>query len=169
MDRDGELANYLQPTAVEGLRLLTSGMPPPNPAELLGCPRVVEVMQALEDAADLVIYDSSPAATVTDAVVLAARLDAVLQVVPAGRTRRDVMLQGKHVLQKVGAHLLGPVLNRVAAVDLGYYSYYYVVRRPLQRQPAVGRGPLRPALAPLLRARLRRPRQPVKETGHEPS
>ena len=71
------------------------------------------------------IYDSPPAATVTDAVVMASRVDAVLQVVWAGGTRRDLVRQGRAVLEKVGAHILGPVLNRVSLSDLGYYSYYY--------------------------------------------
>lgn len=45
--------------------------------------------------------------------------------VQAGGTRRDLVLRGKSVLEKVGARVLGPVLNRVQLSDLGYYSYYY--------------------------------------------
>lgn len=116
---------YLQATAVEGLRVLTCGMLPPNPAELLSSARAAEVMKELEAHADLVIYDSPPAATVTDAVILATRVDGVLQVVKAGATRRDVVLQGKAVLENVGARVLGPILNQVNSDDLGYYSYYY--------------------------------------------
>ena len=61
----------------------------------------------------------------TDAVILATRVDGVLPVVRAGSTRRDVVQQGKIVLEKVNARILGPVLNRVSLSDLGYYSYYY--------------------------------------------
>jgi Mrp family chromosome partitioning ATPase len=82
-------------------------------------------MEQLKERADVVIYDSPPAATVTDAVVMASRVDAVLQVVRAGGTRRDLVLRGKAVLEKVGARVLGPVLNRVSVSDLGYYYYYY--------------------------------------------
>jgi Mrp family chromosome partitioning ATPase len=82
-------------------------------------------MEELKEHGDVVVYDSPPAATVTDAVVLGSRVDAVLQVVLAGVTRRDLVLRGKAVLEKVGAHILGPVLNRVSLSDLGYYYYYY--------------------------------------------
>ena len=121
----GALDGYLRRTEVENLWVLPCGTVPPNPAELLGSPRAAEVMEQLKEHADVVVYDSPPAATVTDAVVLSSRVDAVLQVVLAGVTRRDLVLRGKAVLEKVGAHILGPVLNRVSLSDLGYYYYYY--------------------------------------------
>ena len=125
IDQRDDLDGYLRPTGVENLRVLPSGTAPPNPAELLGSPRAAEVMEQLKEHADVVVYDSPPAGTVTDAVVMASRVDAVLQVVWAGGTRRDLLMQGKAVLDKVGARILGPVLNRVSLSDLGYYSYYY--------------------------------------------
>jgi len=125
IDQQGDLEDYLKPTAVENLRVLPSGTAPPNPAELLGSPRAAEVMEQLKEHADVVVYDTPPAATVTDAVVMSPRVDAVLQVVWAGGTRRDLVRQGRTILEKVGARVLGPVLNRVSLSDLGYYSYYY--------------------------------------------
>jgi Mrp family chromosome partitioning ATPase len=72
-----------------------------------------------------VIYDSAPAATVTDAVLVAPRVDAVLQVVGARVVRRDMVLRCKQLLERSGARLLGPVLNRVQTDELGYYANYY--------------------------------------------
>ncbi len=125
IDQKDDFEGYLRRTEVENLWVLPCGTVPPNPAELLGSPRAAEVMEQLKEHADVVVYDSPPAATVTDAVVLSSRVDAVLQVVLAGVTRRDLVLRGKAVLEKVGAHVLGPVLNRVSLSDLGYYYYYY--------------------------------------------
>ena len=117
--------DYLQATEDEHLRVLACGALPRNPAELLGSARAAEVMEQLESLADMVVYDSPPAATVTDAVVLGSRVDGVIQVVQARGPRRDLVLRAKGVLEKVGAPLVGPVLNRVDAADLGYYAYYY--------------------------------------------
>lgn len=125
IDPEASLAECLVPTGTENLWLLPCGPIPPNPAELLGSRRAAEVMGELSARADVVIYDSPPAATVTDAVVLATQADAVLHVVQAGATRIDVVLRCKAVLEQVGARILGPVLNRVTMDDLGYYSYYY--------------------------------------------
>lgn len=47
------------------------------------------------------------------------------KVVQAGGTRRDLIVRGRDVLERVGARVLGPVLNRVSLSDLGYYLYYY--------------------------------------------
>jgi len=125
MDQQGNLGNFLQKTPIKNLRILTCGTLPPNPADLLGSPRAVEVMGQLGQYADIVIYDSPPAATVTDAAIVAQHVDAVLQVVLAGGTRIDLVQRCKTVLEQVGAHMLGPVLNRVGGSDLGYYAYYY--------------------------------------------
>jgi succinoglycan biosynthesis transport protein ExoP len=115
---------YLQATTVENLQVLACGPLPRNPAELLGSARAAEVMEWLKEHADVVIYDTPPVATVTDAVVMSSRVDAVVQVVQAGGPRRDVVVRAKSLLEKVGARILGPVLNQVGLSDVGYYYYY---------------------------------------------
>jgi succinoglycan biosynthesis transport protein ExoP len=153
VDPDGGVEGYLQPTEEENLWVLPCGELPRNPAELLGSARAAEVMAELTEHADMVIYDSPPAATVTDAVVLGSRVDGVVQVVQAGGPRRDLVLRAKGLLEKVGAPLLGPVLNQVDAGDMGYYAYYYYYgsehgddgqgRRPWWRR-VLGRKKVRP-------------------------
>jgi capsular exopolysaccharide synthesis family protein len=125
IDQGNGVEPYLQPTAIENLRVLACGPLPRNPAELLGSARFAQVMERLKEHADVVVYDSPPAGTVTDAVVLASRVDAVVQVVQAGGPRRDLVLRAKSQLEKVGARILGPVLNQVSLSDMGYYHYYY--------------------------------------------
>ncbi|TAK34782.1 MAG: polysaccharide biosynthesis tyrosine autokinase [Chloroflexota bacterium] len=125
-DGHQRLIETLQSTEVEGLKVLTSGPQPPNPSEVLGSKRVEEILRELRDSSDVVIIDSPPAAMVTDAAILATKVDAVLQIVRAGTTRRDMVAKGRENLTKVGARVLGPVLNRVQARDSGYqYRYYY--------------------------------------------
>ena len=119
------MERFLQQGPAPSLRILTSGPIPPNPAELLSLPWAPDVFEALESQADLVIWDTPPALTVTDAVILAERVDATLQVVRAGHTRRDLIVKTREALTRVGANVLPPVLNRVRARDVGYYQYYY--------------------------------------------
>ena len=152
---DDDIDEYLQRTELDTLRVLTCGILPPNPAELLASRRTEQVMEQLQAQADIVIYDSPPAATVTDAVILATRVDGVLPVVRAGGTRRDVVRQGKIALEKVDAPILGPVLNRVSLSDLGYYSYYYYHYYGEDGEPT-RRSPLRRLLPKRWRRRRRR-------------
>jgi capsular exopolysaccharide synthesis family protein len=103
----------LQATMIPHLWLLASGPLPPNPSELLASERMVRIIARLADQADMVLFDSPPVGAVSDAAVLATRVDGVLLVVDAGRTRRDVARQAKEQLDRVGARLLGTVLNNV--------------------------------------------------------
>jgi Mrp family chromosome partitioning ATPase len=59
---------------------------------------------------------------VTDAAVLAARVDGVLLVLRAGHTRRDRAREARMLLDKVKANIVGVVLNN-AQVE-GEYGYY---------------------------------------------
>ncbi len=122
----GEMRSYLQDTDVENLRIMTSGPLPPNPQELLGSQRMKELIQAVQQEADIVIVDTPPSLLMADANVLAAHADGVLLVVNTGQTRRDAVQRATHGLRQVGAHVVGGVLNRVdSRGGRGYYYYYY--------------------------------------------
>jgi capsular exopolysaccharide synthesis family protein len=108
---------------VPGLLLLPSGPLPPNPSELVGSRRMQEIIASLSERADVVLFDAPPIIAVTDAAVLASRVDGVLLVVKAGGTKRDHAQKAKALLEKVNAHLVGAVLNNVK-LDTSYYSYY---------------------------------------------
>ena len=136
----GGAAGLRSRTALEKLWVLTCGSPVQNPAELLTSSRAAQVMAALAEHADLVIYDSPPLGTVTDAAILATRTDGTLQVVRAGHARPTAILGAKSTLQMVGAQLLGPVLNRVRPADLGYASLVYSI------QPTNPRGAIEKSL-----------------------
>ena len=119
------MEQHLQAGPVDNLYVLTSGPIPPNPSELLSTEVAHQIFEALEGVADIVIYDTPPALTVTDGVILASRSDATLQVVLSGVTRRNLVTATREVLERVGAKVLPPVLNRVKKGDVGYYYYQY--------------------------------------------
>lgn len=119
-----EINECLKDTKIEHLQLLTSGGRPPNPAELLGSERMGRLLTQLNDLADVVIYDSPPVLAVTDATVLANRVDGVILVIELGRTRFDAASQAILNLQQAKAHLLGSILNRVPTKKGRYYYYH---------------------------------------------
>jgi non-specific protein-tyrosine kinase len=113
----------LQETRVPNLLVLTSGPVPPNPAEMLASQKMAEVLDMLRARADYVLIDTPPVIAVTDAAVLASRVDGVFLVVNAGKTRRDLAVKARDILQQVNANLLGVVLNN-AKIDKSAYEYY---------------------------------------------
>ena len=124
----------LTETEVKGLRLLTCGPMPPNPAELLGSERMAALVEELKTRADVVLFDSPPVLAVTDATVLATAVGGVVLVVDCGRTRNEVARRVKEALEKVDAHILGVVLNRQTGGRGGYYYYYYYGNREKKRR-----------------------------------
>jgi capsular exopolysaccharide synthesis family protein len=98
-------------TAVAGLSVLAAGDPPPNPGEFVASPRLVRLLDRARPSFDYVLIDSPPVSLVADAAVLAPAVDGVLLVVSAGRTKRDLARRAKDQLERVGARLLGVVLN----------------------------------------------------------
>ena len=110
---------------VPNLDLIFSGPIPPNPSEMLGSKRMVELINELRKRYTRIIIDSPPITAVTDAAILAKAVDGVVMVIRAGQTVREVAKNSVHQLQSVGGNILGAVLN---AVDIGkdkYYYYYY--------------------------------------------
>ncbi|MCC7360474.1 MAG: CpsD/CapB family tyrosine-protein kinase [Anaerolineales bacterium] len=112
----------LAATGVENLSLLPAGAVPPSPADLLGSRRMEALIATLKSRADFVLFDAPPVIAVTDAALLASKLDGVLLVVSAGHTRRDDAQRAKDLLEKIHVHLVGAVLTN-AAVDRRLTAY----------------------------------------------
>jgi len=126
------LRDCFQTAGIPKLRIITSGLVPPNPAELLGSALIekwVKIFRSVQDI-DIVIFDTPPSLTISDSSILAGRVDAkVLLVVDCGRTRRRAALRVKEIFAQVGKEILGVVVNRAnareEAYSYGYYRYYY--------------------------------------------
>jgi capsular exopolysaccharide synthesis family protein len=123
---DATLSEALQAVpGLDGLQILASGRIPPNPSELLSSGRAAEIFSTLADHADIVLIDSPPILPVTDAAVLAGRVDAVVLVAAAGMSTRSHVTRALAILGRVNAPVAGIVLNRAEAGSYAYYRYAY--------------------------------------------
>lgn len=116
------LRDAVRLTSVPNLYLLPAGHIPPNPAELLGSARYLELLDELRQEYDWVLIDAPPVMAVTDAAVLANSASGVVFVVGAEMTSRRNALAAIEQLTAARAKFIGAVLNRV---DLQRHSYYY--------------------------------------------
>ena len=105
------------------MMVMTSGSLPPNPSELFMSERMNQILEKLKRAADIVIIDSPPLMVVTDAAVLAPRVDGVLMAIKPGETKLSACQQSVQQLQQVGGNLIGVVMNSIT--EKGMRSYYY--------------------------------------------
>lgn len=110
-----------------GLYFLPAGPLPPNPAELIGSPQMTNLMKELRENFDMVIYDTPPINSVTDAQILSTKVDGVILVVRQNLARKDQVREAKQALENVNANIMGFVMNNVPVEDgkrNGYYAYY---------------------------------------------
>ena len=105
-----------------GIHILPSGTVPPNPLELLSSKRFADVVTKLKDAFDVIVIDSAPLQLVSDAQVLSQFATSVIYVVKADATPYQVAQNGLKKLRRVGAPVLGVVLNQL---DLEKAEKYY--------------------------------------------
>jgi succinoglycan biosynthesis transport protein ExoP len=106
------------------LVVLPAGTPPPNPAELLASPDMHDLIERLRNQYDHIVIDTPPALSVTDAVVLATRADAVVLVIRSGHTTKQALRRAREILGRVNAKVTGVLLNAVNLRSADYYYYY---------------------------------------------
>ncbi len=111
-------------TILPTLFVLTAGTPPPNPAELLASSNMRDILAELREQYDHIVVDTPPTLSVTDAVVMSTRADAVVLVIRSGQTTKQALRRSRDILMQVNARVAGVLLNAVDLTSPDYYYYY---------------------------------------------
>ena len=119
-----DLHDLIRPTAVPNLFILSSGSVPPNATELVGSPKMHQIVTQLQQIYDYVVIDSPPVMPVSDALLLSTIVDGVLLVTNASRTPKQQVRAARARLEYARAKIFGTVLNRIR-VHQSEYQYYY--------------------------------------------
>lgn len=131
MDNNGRLsenvADYIQPTEVENLFVITAGNVPPNPSELLVSTQMIGLLDALRNSCDMIIIDGTPSELVTDSVILSRISDSTVIVTAHKITKKDALERVVKNIQNVGGKIAGVIINKVpiSAKRYGEKYYYY--------------------------------------------
>jgi len=128
-----KLSGLVKKANTDRLRLITSGNLPPNPSELLGSKKMIEMLNMLEKRVDMMIIDSPPVLVVTDATVLAPRMDGVILVVDTKKTKRSAVKHAVEQLHQVNAHIVGVVVNNAKTKRSQYYRSRNYYTKPKER------------------------------------
>jgi polysaccharide biosynthesis transport protein len=118
-----ELHEALQTWNLEKVMVIPAGETPPNPAELLGSKKMDTIIESLRKVADIVILDGPPF-LVTDASLLATKVDGVLLVVRSGYSRKNEVQYSLEQLERAGARVIGVALNGINRSEETVYSRY---------------------------------------------
>jgi capsular exopolysaccharide synthesis family protein len=107
-----------------GLKVVSSGPIPLNPAELLTSRRFAEFLHQSHEEFDYVVLDAPPTLAVADATIIAAQGDGVLFVLDAQNTPKRTVRHGIRSLEAVGAKVLGTVMNNIEGSPSALYKGY---------------------------------------------
>lgn len=125
-DSQDALGEYIQRTLIDNLYVITAGIVPPNPSELLTSTKMVNLIKTLEEMADIVIFDSTPSTMVTDALAISRYVGSTLIVASHKKTKMELLKQIKKNIENVGGKVSGVILNKVPLSKREYgKSYYY--------------------------------------------
>ncbi len=143
---------FVHAVGIPNLRVMPSGPLPPNPSELLDSKAMERLFKGIEIyGAEVVIFDTPPILGLSDATILASKVDGVLVVADITRANKKNLKQVKEILTQANAHILGCVVNkqRPARHDRSYSYYYYSNRSDGQnRDSAQKSGSAKASAAP---------------------
>lgn len=106
------------------LDILFSGEVPPNPSELLASDVFANLIEEMSLRYDYILVDAPPINVVSDAAIIAKRVDGVLLLVRHTKSTKENVRQAVANLQMVNANILGYVFNGVEFTAKKYYGYY---------------------------------------------
>jgi capsular exopolysaccharide synthesis family protein len=109
---------------IPNLSVITSGSLPPNPSELLASERMAKILKKLKAEFDIIVIDTPPA-IVTDSKILGTLIDGVIYVIRPGKTRTVAAQMPLEEFQRVGANIIGVVMNQIPQNREYYYGGYY--------------------------------------------
>lgn len=115
------------------LDVMFSGEIPPNPSELLGTPKMKQMIDHLSKEYDYILVDTSPVGIVTDACLVASALDGVLFLVRQYKTEKDTLSKSLNLLENAGVKVMGFIINgyeddRIRYSRYSRYRYNYRYR-----------------------------------------
>ena len=138
MDREPGLSNFLgggeseidftdllHSTNVEGVSVIPGGPIPPNPAELLGSPKMSALLDHIKEIADIILVDSPPVLMVADGPILAAQVDGAIMVVEGFTTRSPSLQAALDSLRNTQVNIVGVIINKLKRARFGNYGYGY--------------------------------------------
>jgi capsular exopolysaccharide synthesis family protein len=114
---------YLQ-NVYHGLDVLTSGIIPANPAEIINSKALKELLKEVSHDYDYIFLDAPPVMLISDPITISTYSDAVILTIKHGNTEKDLVRRAVESLKQVNANIIGIVLNNIPVSKQNNYYYY---------------------------------------------
>lgn len=111
---------------IDGLDIMTSGVLPLSASEFLSSEIYKKTLYEFKDVYDIILIDTPPVLSVTDAMIVAQLVDGVLVVVAANQTKKTEISKTQKLLNTVNANILGVIITKVERKKNNlYYNHNY--------------------------------------------
>jgi tyrosine-protein kinase Etk/Wzc len=122
-----KLEKVIKSSGINNLDIITRGMVPPNPSELLMQPNFSLLIEQVNEKYDFVIIDTPPILAVTDPAIVAAHAGTTLLVTRFGQNPIREIEYTRNRFEQSGIDVKGVIFNGVkkkASDAYGYYNNY---------------------------------------------
>ena len=132
LSKNSKINEVIQKTNIDNLDIITAGVVPPNPSELLDSNIMKDFINKVREEYEIILFDSPPLIAVTDAYVLLKHIDQFILVVRAGLAERGALDRVLVAINNSNFTISGVVMNAMtekhsygAGYYYNYYQYYY--------------------------------------------
>lgn len=115
LEMDTSVNKFIKDTSIKNISLITSGIVPPNSAELLSSKKFPDIIKELSSIYDIILIDGTSILLYEDSLILSRRVGSTI-IVSDGNTKKDELIQTKKDIQNVGGRIIGVVSNKVGFV-----------------------------------------------------
>ncbi len=124
---DIPITDVIKHTSTKNLDVITVGIIPPNPSELLNKSKVDTLIKELKKHYSYIIFDTAPILPVTDPAILGSKVDGAFIVVELGKTTIEAVSRSQSLLTNTKTNVYGVILNKISMTvgRYGHYYYYY--------------------------------------------
>lgn len=124
-DIEEKYKKYIKQTKVPNLSIITAGVVPPNPSELLNSEANKKLISILEKEYDYIIFDCVPINGLPDSLIMSNLVDKTILVSAIKETPIELLQQTTKSLQNVESNIAGIVVNKTNSNHDKYYGHYY--------------------------------------------
>ncbi len=118
------LKEIINVTSIKGLDVITSGPIPPNPLDLIGLPKMEELINTLKQTYSTIIIDSPPMGFVSEYIILMKYTNANIYVVRSNYTNRFLLDRINRLYEEKKIKNVSILLNDFKSTVNGY-NYVY--------------------------------------------
>ena len=121
----GKMEDYIKKTSIDNLYVITRGICPPNPTELLNSKKNSAFVSKMSEWYDVVIFDGVPCNGLSDSLIISSLVDRVVIVSSENYTPKGDLLNTKKAIENSHGVIAGLVINNINMKGGSHNKYYY--------------------------------------------